>query len=205
MPAGETKPETVRLFVALDIPDDVRAGIAAWSSRELTDPALRPVAAANLHITLAFLGWIDFGQVAEVVNEVVNLPPQPVRVQFARAVAAKPARRPAIWALEAKAPAANELQAQLSRELSISGLYQPEDRPFWAHLTVARTRTERGKRRPLRVERPPGALPETVSEPFDAVRVSLYRSDLRPDGAKYVSLAKLNLQPSPKSPGQERE
>jgi len=204
MHAGESKPKTLRLFTALDIPDEIRAGIDAWSARELTDPALRPVAAENLHMTLIFLGRVDFGQVAEVANEVVNLPLQPVRVQFASAVTPKPAHRPAIWALEAEAPAASQLQMHLSNELSISGLCKPEDRPFWAHLTVARTRTERGKRRPRRVERPPGALPEALAEPFDAVRVSLYRSDLRPDGAKYVSLAKLDLPPSPESLGEER-
>lgn len=204
MPAGTAKPETVRLFAALDIPDHVREGLAAWSASELTDPALRPVAAENLHMTLVFLGRIGFGPLAEVVNEVVNLPAQPVRVQFASAVTPKPARRPAIWALEAESPAASQLHAHLSNELSISGLYKPEDRPFWAHLTVARTRTERGKRRPRHVERPPGALPEALAEPFDAVRVSLYRSDLRPDGAKYVSLAKLDLPPSPESLGEER-
>lgn len=204
MPAREPKPETVRLFVALDIPEHVRAGLEAWSARELTDPSLRPVAAENLHMTLVFLGRIELVQVAEVVNEVVNLPQQPVPIRFARTVTPKPARRPAIWALEAEAPAASQLQAHLSKELSISGLYEPEDRPFWAHLTVARTRTEPGKRRPRWVERPPGVLPRAVSEPFDAVRVSLYRSDLRPDGAKYVSLAKLNLPPSPESLGEER-
>ena len=31
----------VRLFAALDVPDEIRSGLAAWGSEELTDPALR--------------------------------------------------------------------------------------------------------------------------------------------------------------------
>ena len=53
------KSPRARLFVALDLPDAVRAGIAAWGREELVDPALRPVRAESLHITLAFLGYLS--------------------------------------------------------------------------------------------------------------------------------------------------
>jgi 2'-5' RNA ligase len=48
--------KSVRMFVALDLPEMAREDIAAWSETELTDPALRRVPAESLHITLAFLG-----------------------------------------------------------------------------------------------------------------------------------------------------
>ena len=51
------KSPRARLFVALDLPEQVRAGIAAWGRRALADPALRPVGPESLHITLAFLGY----------------------------------------------------------------------------------------------------------------------------------------------------
>ncbi|HWO46590.1 MAG TPA: 2'-5' RNA ligase family protein, partial [Solirubrobacterales bacterium] len=50
------KSPRVRLFVALDLPEEMRERIAAWGREELADPALRPVAPESLHITLAFLG-----------------------------------------------------------------------------------------------------------------------------------------------------
>ena len=198
MTAESPKPDTVRLFAALDIPERVRAGIDAWGSRELRDPALRPVAAENVHMTLCFLGRTDASRVDEAAAAVLALPAGPVRVHLARTPAGRPARRPSVWALEADAPAAAGLQGRLSDTLVAAGLLKLEDRPFWAHLTVARTRAEPGMRRPRRVEKPPGDLPVELSEPFDAVRVSLYRSDLRSDGAKYVSMANLNLPPSAK-------
>ena len=44
---------SVRLFVAADLPDDVRDALVAWRP---SDDALRPVAPEYLHVTLAFLG-----------------------------------------------------------------------------------------------------------------------------------------------------
>jgi 2'-5' RNA ligase len=196
MKEGDRKPATPRLFAALDLPDAVRAGIDAWGSRELCDPALRPVAAENLHITLCFLGWTEPSRVDEAAAAVLALAPEPVRMRLDREPVGKPACRPGVWALEADAPAAAGLQARLAGALSEAGLYEPEDRPFWAHLTVARTRNEPERRRPQHVKTRPGELPAELAEPFDAVRVSLYRSDLRSDGAKYVSLTNLNLPPS---------
>ena len=154
-------------------------------------------------MTSVFLGRVDSARVAEAEAAVVALPARagPRPFDTARGEARAAPKRLGAGGRRAgrkRAPGAP------FDALVAAGLYKPEERPFWAHLTVARTRTERGKRRPRRVERPPGALPAALAEPFDAVRVSLYRSDLRPDGAKYVSLAKLDLPPSPESLGEER-
>ena len=43
------------------------------------------------------------------------------------------------------------------------------------------------------VERPPGGLPESLSEPFLGVRLTLYRSELQPTSARYVPLAQVEL------------
>jgi hypothetical protein len=51
---------------------------------------------------------------------------------------------------------------------------------------------EKGKRRrgkPMRVENPPGPLPDALLQPFFSDRVALYRSLLRPSGAEYVPMA----------------
>jgi len=197
MPAEAEMPDTARLFTALDIPDDVRADVSAWGERALSDSALRPVSAANLHMTLCFLGQIDTSRVNEAAACVRRLEPIPIRIRLARAPVGKPSRAPRVWALEGDAPAARELQAELASALSGAGFPEPEDRPFWAHLTVARTLTERGRGgAPRRVRKAPSDLPAELLQPFDAVRVSLYRSELRSEGAKYVSLANLNLPPS---------
>ena len=60
-----------RLFVALDLPDDLREGVAAWAREALVDPVLRPVAPESLHVTLAFLGQRPEEEI-EAIGEVVR-------------------------------------------------------------------------------------------------------------------------------------
>ena len=64
-------------------------------------------------------------------------------------------------------------------------LYEPEKRPFWPHVTLARAK--RGKL-PAGSSRP--TLPPELRSPFEAGAVTLYRSTLRPQGAVYEPLAK---------------
>jgi 2'-5' RNA ligase len=51
------KSPRARLFVALDLPQDVRTGVVDWQQTALADPALRVVRPEALHITLVFLGY----------------------------------------------------------------------------------------------------------------------------------------------------
>ncbi|HVQ57399.1 MAG TPA: RNA 2',3'-cyclic phosphodiesterase [Solirubrobacterales bacterium] len=187
------KIERVRLFVALDLPELVRAEIGGWGRQELTDPALRPVPVENLHITLAFLGsrpHEDVEPVVEAVRECAGAAP----IVSLMDVAARPARRPRVFGLPAISPGAEILQAALSERLVAEDLYKPEKRPFWPHVTVARVRSEgRGSRRPMRVEKFPDELPAGLLEPFLGVRLALYRSELQPSGARYVPLAQVEL------------
>jgi RNA 2',3'-cyclic 3'-phosphodiesterase len=193
MAEGRAKIERVRLFVALDLPEAVRTEIGAWGKRELTDPALRPVPAENLHITLAFLGsrpQDDVERVAEAVRESAGAAP----IVDLRDPEPRPRRRPKVFGLPAISPGAEILQAALSERLVAEGLYEAEKRPFWPHVTVARVRSEgRGSRRPMRVEKLPDELPASLREPFLGVRLALYRSELQPSGARYVPLAQVEL------------
>ena len=51
------KSPRARLFVALDLPQDVRSGVVDWQQTALADPALRIVRPEALHVTLVFLGY----------------------------------------------------------------------------------------------------------------------------------------------------
>jgi 2'-5' RNA ligase len=191
-PTADSKP--VRMFVALDLPDAIRAGIVAWGGEALGDPALRPVPAENLHITLAFLGnrpEQDVERVAEAIEQ--SLAPAPP-IELLDPVARPPRGRPRLFVLPALSPGAEQIQAQLSQILISERLYEPEKRPFWPHVTVARVRAERrGSRRPSEAGKPPGRLPSELSKPFHGIRVVLYRSELQPSGARYVPLAQVKL------------
>ena len=191
------KSPRARLFVALDLPGPVLEGLAAWQREELSaQQALRPSRSETLHMTLAFLGYHPERQIDRVAEAatgfeaeapVVRLLPDPVPV---------PRGRPRLFAIDSESDETIALQSEVERRLVEARLYTPEKRPFWPHLTVARVRPERrGSRRPARIENPPGPLPEALLEPFDGVRITLYRSHLRPTGAEYEPVAQLHLPP----------
>jgi RNA 2',3'-cyclic 3'-phosphodiesterase len=186
-----------RLFIGLELPDAVLQQIVAWQRLELRDEALRPLERPQLHITLAFLGYLpqkEIGRLAALLGE-AGRPRVPI--ELSRDPVARPQKGPPrFFALEARSDRAVTLQSELSARLARARLYRPERRAFWPHLTVARVRSERGKRRPRQVNSPPGPLPSPLLAGFDAVRLTLYRSILRPAGAEYVSLAQVELPPS---------
>jgi len=186
-----------RLFVALDLPEAVRDRLASWQAAALRDPALRPVRPEALHMTLAFLGYLPEARIEAVTELVCSVTSGAVDARLEPAPVPLPRSRPRLFAIDAPSEGAIALQAELSGRLEAAGLYRPEKRPFWPHLTVARVRPERrGSTRPARVGTPPEDLPAALLEPFRAVRLALYRSHLRPSGAEYVSLANVEL-PSP--------
>lgn len=201
--AGEPSSEAkVRLFVALDLPEPVRAAIAAWQAQALADPALRPMRPQALHVTLCFLASHAEKAIARIAEVVASVPVQPIEMRFEPEPRAVPRGRPGLYTISAESPAAKSYRAELSQALEQARFYTPEKRAFWPHVTVARVRSERlapapgkrrGKGRPRRVVNPPASLPEALTEPFGAVRVALYRSNLKPEGAQYESLAGIDL------------
>ena len=188
------KSPRARLFVALDLPDSVRAGIAAWGRRALADPALRPVAPESLHVTLAFLGWLPEKEISRL-GEIVAASRGPAPTIELGGPVPRPERgRPRLFALPASSPATIALQAGLQERLVGARLYEPEKRPFWPHVTVARVRREeRGSKRPALVSKLPGAVPQALLQPAVCRRMTLYRSELQPQGAQYTPLAQVEL------------
>jgi RNA 2',3'-cyclic 3'-phosphodiesterase len=184
----------VRVFIALDLPDGVRAGLAEWSGAELIDPALRVVRPESLHITLAFLGSRNPREVREV-TETLRLCDLPApRLALEDPVQLPRRGRAQLFALPAPSPATSVLREDLVERLSRARLYEPERREFWPHVTVARVRPEeRGSKRPAVVERRPGDLPGGLKKPFGGVRMTLYRSELQSEGSRYVPLAQVEL------------
>jgi 2'-5' RNA ligase len=188
------KSPRARLFVALDLPDEVRKGIGVWGGEALADPVLRPVRPESLHITLAFLGYRpekEIEQIAAVVRESAGPAPW---IELLDPVQRPPRGKARLYALPVLSPGTESLQAGLEQKLVEGGFYEPEKRLFWPHVTVARVRPEaRGSRRPAVVSDPPRKLPEGLSEAFLGVRLALYRSELQPTGARYVPLAQVEL------------
>jgi len=182
------------MFVAVDLPEMALRDIEEWGEQALTDPALRRMPREALHITLAFLGNRPLADVERIEEALLMVSEVDLFLELGEPVG-RPVGRPKLIALPVSFPRPIVArQAELAEILAYDGSYKPPKRPFWPHVTVARVRAEgRGSRQPQRVEVPSGVAPTGRIGFFKGVRISLYRSVLQPQGARYVPLAQVEL------------
>lgn len=176
--------------MALDLPEPARRSIAAWRDTAVAGrDDLRPVPREALHVTLCFLGWQPEREVRTIGETVAAACSGMGPAHLAAAgLEPLPPRRPRLFALDLRDTAgrASAAQSAVANALAAARVFEPESRPFWPHLTLARVK--RGRRAaPLAPGPPPG-------EPFEAARVTLYRSTLRPQGALYEPLTSVPLE-----------
>jgi 2'-5' RNA ligase len=182
-------PSKARLFVALDLPADARQALAEWRDDVFAGrDDLRLVDATALHVTLVFLGHLteeSIERIGRLTREAVRDAPVPVLA--ARGVKPIPPKRTRLFALDLanEDGRAGEVQGAVSEALEAAGLYEPERRPFWPHVTLARVK--KGARAA------PFAGPPPPAEPWSAQAVTLYRSRLSPQGARYEAVERVQL------------
>ena len=189
--AERLKSPRLRLFVALDLPAAVLDPLVDWRDRALGDvPDARLVSPASLHVTLVFLGYQYERDVDRITRACFSEPAGPFRLRQSEVVGVPP-RRPRLYALslEDAGDAVAAWQGELSVRLEAEGLYEPEKRPFWPHVTLARGKRNRAM---PRLDDPP-ALPAELQREFPPARATLYKSTLAPQGAVYDSLFELTL------------
>jgi 2'-5' RNA ligase len=182
----------VRSFVAVLLPDRMRAGLARVSA-ELRGQTrgLAWVRADNLHLTLRFLGEIEPMRLEQVREAVAAAAAAvaPFTVSLGGLGGFPSGRAPRVlWAsVAAGGEELETLYAALEAALVARGM-PGESRPFHPHVTLARARDPRGA----------GDLASVlgVGPAFGEVRVGalhLMRSDLGPRGSRYSVLAEAPL------------
>jgi 2'-5' RNA ligase len=177
--SGGTGPRA-RLFVALELPEPVRAALADWRDAALVKvEGLRPVADESLHATLCFLGGCpeeEIPELGQVVRDGVGTSAAPP-LELGEPLWL-PRRGPRVLAVALKDAAGGlgELQGRVGAALEAAGAWRPERRPFLGHVTVARVRS--GARVRATELDPPPALR------FEGAAVVLYRSHLSRAGAR---------------------
>jgi RNA 2',3'-cyclic 3'-phosphodiesterase len=181
--------ERARLFVALELPGDVRGALFGWAREHVGSmPRLRIVDPDSLHVTLCFLGArpaSEAGEIAAACTDAVS-GLRAARLSVGGALWLPP-RRPRVLTVELGDDEGRlaAVQAALAAALADGGFYEPETRPFLAHVTVARVQREGRPRR----EEPPAP----ASARFSGERVTLYRSRLGKGPARYEALATVML------------
>lgn len=128
--------ESKRLFFAIEMPAPIQRQIVRWRADHFAPEAGRPVAAANLHLTLAFLGDVS-PEKQQALAAMAGRIRQP---EFTLTLddAGQWLRSRVVWLGTRQPPRgllqlANMLRAQAAR----SGCYQ-SPQPFHPHITLLR-------------------------------------------------------------------
>jgi RNA 2',3'-cyclic 3'-phosphodiesterase len=202
----------LRLFVALELPEWVRAATGAWATSELGAIAsLRPVRVDGLHVTLCFLGSTAGTEVEPIAAccRRACARARPLRLSVG-GLLALPRRRPRAVAVRVDDEVQDQLidlQSALAGALAAGNWYRPETRPFLAHLTVARVRSgarldaralEEGsvagrQDSPAATATGVASLATRLPATFTADVVTLFESRTQPGGAIYQPRARIEL------------
>lgn len=177
----------LRTFIAVELPDPVRA-VLAEVSREVAScwpaHAVRWVRADGVHLTLRFLGDTEEDRLPELRAGLDRLAARlPVLELSLAGMGCFPnPRRPRVVWVGVADPAGRLPRLQQGVESLVRGLgWEREDRPFQVHLTLGRVREQAG---PAPTD---WAVPvEPLS--FRVDRIALIESRLRPEGAEYHRL-----------------
>src|SRR5258708_7760558 len=178
----------MRLFVALDIPDDVRAAIGALIAK-LRDAcrSARWVRIEGAHVTLKFIGEVSAEKVADIKTSLPSVHfSAPITMSFRGLGFFPNERRPRVlWAGIEADPELGALATAVETALEPLGIAR-EQRAFSPHLTLARFDSPKGLD-PLRehiATAGPLEFGTSIAKEFH-----LYQSVLKRGGAEYTRLA----------------
>ena len=179
-----------RLFLAAALDDNARHAIVAHLDEQLDFHRLpgRPVPPENWHLTLRFLGSTTPQQRDRVLAYLdEHLAIAPFRISFTDLGAfPRVSRASVLWMGVAGAVEQLESTASICEAAAVAAGFEPEGRPFHAHLTLSRIRPPQDVRPLVDVVEPVG-----VKLPVDAV--TLYRSVLGGGPARYEIVDRVEL------------
>lgn len=177
----------MRLFVAVDIPENILATLDALVAQLRPSARIQWSPAHNFHITTKFIGeWPDErnGEVDATLRRLTGRAPFQVSV---RGLGFFPnARAPRVfWAGVDAPPGLGELASDTDRALASLGI-ESEKRKYSPHLTLARIK-EPVPLGPLHAA--VSELPSTEFGAFTTDRFCLYQSRLQRGGSVYTKLS----------------
>ncbi|MEE9607270.1 MAG: RNA 2',3'-cyclic phosphodiesterase [Myxococcota bacterium] len=187
---------TLRAFFAVELGEPARRTAAEVARQLHSGPGgddVRWVRSESLHVTLHFLGQIPRERVpslAQCVGEEVA-PLSPFRLELDGVRGFPSPRRPRVVVMDVSPRAPLEGLARAVERGVVAAGFEPEARPFRAHLTLGRVRGRRA---------PSAGAPPALGANFDVTETVLFRSELRPSGSRYTALERIRLEGGLESP-----
>ena len=187
----------VRLFVACEVPDDVKEAIGETIEglRKKSGPAVRWIKPEGVHVTLKFLGEVPVKKLPAIklaIQEAV-VGHSPFELEFSSigTFGGREGLRIMWVGIAGDVLRLEALVRAVNAALAVVG-FEPERRPFRPHLTLGRVRDEIGTRQRAEIEVAVGKT-DVPGVSWRTSQVSLMRSRLGPGGASYEVLATFPL------------
>jgi 2'-5' RNA ligase len=177
----------MRLFVALQIPSEVRENLKQLLlSLRAISPQTRWVRPQNLHVTLKFIGEVPEAQFAAIRGALAGVRSgQAVKLDFRGLGFYPDGKHPRVfWAGIGASPGLNTLAREIEKVTEAAGIPR-EQRRFSPHLTLARFESDQPSDKLL------SAIQEDAGRDFGSTHTGefhLIESKLKSSGAEYTTL-----------------
>ena len=180
----------MRLFVGLAVDERVKETLERLTLRlRAKEDGLRWSAPDQWHVTLVFLGEVDDGARARLVRELAEVRQPVLTLRMERLGVFE-----RVGILHAEVEVSTELlrlYEAVAAAVKRVGL-EVEERPYRAHITLARSRNKDGRKTIERLRR--AAEQQKLDGRWEAAEFLLYESQLSPGGSRYVVRERFALQ-----------
>jgi 2'-5' RNA ligase len=168
----------IRLFVAIDLPDEIKAEVTVLCSNV---PGARWVPREQLHLTMRFIGEVDGGVFREIGEVLTDIKGTPFDLRLMKMGYFPPRGMPRVlWVGIEPEKETVVLRNRIESCLVRMGI-EPEKRKFTPHITLARLNET-----PVdRLTRYLAGNGMYASAPFTVNEFHLYSSFLTPKGAHH--------------------
>jgi len=184
----------IRSFLAIELPEPILRKIEEVEADLKSAHAdARWVSPEKIHLTLKFFGNIEASRIDSIFKSIEEpvrtTQPFSLKVQGVGAFPNMKSPRVIWMGLVNGSQILISFQKEIEAQLEKIG-FQPEDRPFRPHLTLARVKSSRGRNDLVgRMEK----HKEEEFGDFQVERVILFKSDLKPSGPIYTALRELRF------------
>jgi len=186
--------ELIRTFIAIEIPDGIKAAMAdVQGALRKTGADVGWTRPEGVHLTLKFLGPVEAKLIPKLsaALETAIKDEAPLAIEVKGTGVFPNARAPrVVWlGLGGDIDAMAELAKKVDAACEELG-FKPEGRPFKPHLTLGRVKSSKGSKALMDALK---SFEKVELGGFKTESVSIMKSELKPSGAVYTQLHEIKL------------
>jgi len=173
----------VRLFVAAEIPDDIKYQFAqAQEAIRRSRARLSLVVPEDMHITLKFIGEVEGSRLNPIMEALSTIQIPPFSLDIGSITLNSPRSPRVVWSDVHDPGACRDLAGRIETALIPLGI-PAETRRFTPHITIARIKQFHPS-----IFEEVAAISSSCSGSFSVDRFVLKKSELTPDGPVYTDI-----------------